>query len=446
MKKTSKGKRPASTRKSNSVSKSRDTVPAVNGATLSRMVADVSKPAKTETLAVVSGGQSVAKADSAGMAMEPSPSPIAEASLVGEWGAGTTAANPSVLVRDGGDSDDLGSEPVAVASPVAPGWEGTVELIDPNSLVPHPAWIALLGDDAPEAQEERIASMRLVQVPVPIIVVGSGCFSSPNTILIGHDACVAAASITPVAPVPVIRRTDLSRDAEEIIVVRGALAGHHARRLGESKLAELEAQLKHLYARNPGFRSDIQTSVGSNGGRPPGDTLDLVAAASGSTRNSVADRQKIFASPVAPRALKEAVDAAIMSRTSAAALVREAERAPEVNAAVAEVGGKPLNEAEQHPVLIAAREELEAIVRERLRKPPKKTSPVRSTTDEPIQLEGVWHEQVLVAMGSYRGRRVRIQVEGVRISITDLGPVPRAQSPKHVSRSPEVRPTGAATS
>lgn len=217
------------------------------------------------------------------------------------------------------------SEPSHVLSPAVPTWGAGIEWLVPGSLSDHRVWRDLIGFDTPEREQELIDSVRSLRVVDPIIVTGDGCASPPETILTGHRRRRAAMDAR-IERVPVIRRYDLTADAEEEIIIKAAIASTHVRRLAPSKVYALEERLHTLYARRgQGFRSDL-TSVATNGSSTMvGDTLMLVASETGATRNSVANRRKVFGSPVASRKLREAVDEGKLSLTAAAALVREVE-------------------------------------------------------------------------------------------------------------------------
>jgi hypothetical protein len=147
--------------------------------------------------------------------------------------------------------------------------------------------------------------------------------------------------------IPVIRRTELTAEAEEEIIVKAALASAHVRRMAPSRIFALEGRLFDLYAaRGRGHRSDL-TPVVSNGSPAVGDTLTLVASESGTPRNAVANRRKVFGSPIASKSLKDAVDAGTLSLTAGATIVRDAESLPDVQEALKEpeVGSAALDEA-----------------------------------------------------------------------------------------------------
>ncbi len=255
------------------------------------------------------------------------------------------------------------STPTSVAT-----WGSGVEWVAPGSLSDHALWQDLLGFEAPEKEEELIASVRTHKVIDPILVTGDGCASQPGTILKGHRRRRAAMDAR-VGSVPVIRRRDLTADAEEEIIVKAAIASTHVRRLAPSKLYALEELLHALYSqRGQGFRSD-RTSVGANGSSSlAGDTLTIVASETGAPRNAVANRRKVFGSPVATPRVKDAVDAGNLSLTAAADLVRQVESDDVVKPALLDPNSAP-DQIEQ------GRQKLDAQLRVQLGLPKSKPKP-----------------------------------------------------------------------
>jgi len=165
--------------------------------------------------------------------------------------------------------------------------------------------------------------------------------------------------------IPVIRRTDLTAEAEEEIIVKAALASAHVRRMAPSRIFALERRLFDLYAaRGRGHRSDL-TPVVSNGSPAVGDTLTLVASESGTPRNAVANRRKVFGSPIASKSLKDAVDAGKLSLTAGADMVRNVEQQTEVHEALKEPAG-------QEVVLDGARDAVDVMVRDELKQPARR--------------------------------------------------------------------------
>jgi hypothetical protein len=142
--------------------------------------------------------------------------------------------------------------------------------------------------------------------------------------------------------VPVIYHHNLSAKDEEAFIIWAALATSHTRRLLPSHQAQLEERLFELFAVGQGFRSDLATSVGGNGGRPAGDTRDLVARASGHSPNSVANRRKVFGSRVVPEFITKLVDNGDLELTRAADLVRAVEQEPTIKGALD--SGRPLTQ------------------------------------------------------------------------------------------------------
>jgi hypothetical protein len=202
-------------------------------------------------------------------------------------------------------------------------WEAAIEWAPPGNLLNHPTWSGLLGFASSEIEEQMAASVRDDKVVQPLIVTGVDCASGQDVILDGHRRRQGALDAR-LPLVPVIRRTGLTAEAEEEIVLKAGLASAHTRKLKPSKLATLEHRLYEVRSRGRGFRSDL-TSVGSNGGGGHDDALTAVARDAGQSRNSVAERRKVFFSPLAPKLLHDAVDSGALSLTAAASFVREAE-------------------------------------------------------------------------------------------------------------------------
>lgn len=213
---------------------------------------------------------------------------------------------------------------------------------DPRALSPHPYALLHfpLGPDADDA--ELVASVA-DGVLRPLTVTGDRCFSPPGTVLNGNRRRRAAmAAGLPSVPVRVL--DDLAEVDEQRIVLAENLGDQLGRKFTESQRAHLERELAERLGKGQGHRSDL-TSAGPSGSA---DTRDQVAAAVGATRNSVADRRTVFFSPVSPASLRQAVDAGEVSRSRAAAIVRKAERLPEVAAALRSSG------SEHQPEVIAA--------------------------------------------------------------------------------------------
>ncbi len=229
---------------------------------------------------------------------------------------------------------NAGDEPKPIRAAVdqnaaKPTWQSAIEWKPPGELRNHPVWQVALGFASPELEEQLITSVRDDKVLQPLIITGAGCASGEGVILDGHRRRQAALDAR-LPLVPVIVRTDLTAEAEETMMLHAAVASAHVRKLKSSKLAELEQRLYQVHSKGRGFRNDL-TSVGSNG---CDDTLSAVARDAGQSRNSVADRRKVFFSPVAPKLLHDAVDSGTLSLTAAAALVREAEGRETVRSAM----------------------------------------------------------------------------------------------------------------
>jgi ParB-like chromosome segregation protein Spo0J len=203
-------------------------------------------------------------------------------------------------------------------------WHAGFELMRPEDLRQHPAWRGLLGFASPELEEQLSISVRDGNVVQPLVITGADCASGEGFILDGHRRHRAALDAH-LPFVPVIRRTQLTAEAEEEILLKGALASEHTRKLKPSQLAAIERRLHEIRSRGRGHRSDL-TSVGSNGGGEREDALAAVARDAGQSRNSVADRKKVFSSAISPKLLQEAVDSGAISLTAAAIMIRHTER------------------------------------------------------------------------------------------------------------------------
>jgi hypothetical protein len=308
-------------------------------------------------------------------------------------------------------------------------WGDRLELVRVDALVDHPLWSKIHAGEPPEREEALTDTLRAGGLgPHIVIVTGEGCSSPPNTILDGHRHRHALETIAPTKErcVLVARRIDLDADAEEIVIVTAALHGHHARRLSERRLAELEARLRTLYERRRGTRSDLQTSVGSNGTPTSGDTRDTVARAAGQSPNSVADRQKIFGSPISPLFVQQAVEQGTMARSAGAALVREVERDPDVQAVLREANDERWTDeqVEQHPVIYVARERVEERARAQLGRARQRTP--NPEPAEPTVIPATFDaEGVRRGEGAHRRRLTLVAVINGDFHLTDRGPAGR---------------------
>lgn len=276
-------------------------------------------------------------------------------------------------------------------------------LRDPNLLVPHP--LALrhfpLGSDSQD--DELGESIKELGVTRPLTVTGGGCASPPGTVLNGNRRRRAAIAAGVAVPVRVLDR--LTEADEERIVLSENLADQLGRRLLESERARLEGELARCLARGQGHRSDRTTSAGTSGG----DTRDLVAAAVGATRNSVADRRTVFGSPLASDVLKKAVDAGKVSRSRAATLLREAAAKPEVKKALASTAPRP-------SVLASARSWVERQTVALTGRSPKS----KRTGTKVIQIDlRTCPVDVRVA-----GRLLRVTTNGTTLSLLDVDKEP----------------------
>jgi hypothetical protein len=310
-----------------------------------------------------------------------------------------------------------------------PTWSPEIEAVNPDSLCDHALWAEIAGPETPEREEELVDDVRDGEVgPEIVMVTGERCAGGPGTILRGTryvHAVTAARGRT----VLVVRRTDLDASAQEIILIRAALAGRHARRMKPSRVAALHERLYAIYSRPSGFRSDLATSVGTNGGPiVAGDTLDHVAKATKQPRNFVANIRKVFVSPISALALHEAVDAESLSLTAAAQILRDVEGQPEVGAVLRQAEDeKWTGEAlAQNAVVHAARTRVEERVREQTGKRPTPTGKISAksgkeertiTVEAPGKLDG----DNIVLDCIFRSRRTRVTVIGRVVRLEDLG-------------------------
>ena len=209
--------------------------------------------------------------------------------------------------------------------------------------------------------------------------------SPRDTILDGHRGRRAAMDAR-VPLVPVVRRTDLTAEAEETLILKSALASKHVRRLLPSKVFALEERLYALYSHGSGYRTDLGTCVGSNAGssRRP-DTVSLVARETGESRNAVANRRKVFASPIASKQLKNAVDDGKLSLTAAADLVRQVESDDSVQAPVRDPSSAQLQVEHAQRDLDA---QLKTMLGLRKAKPEKKPPQRRRSNTYQLPLDG----------------------------------------------------------
>jgi hypothetical protein len=299
-----------------------------------------------------------------------------------------------------------------------PTWAEQIEWVSPDDLVDHHLWRELLGPEPPEREQELIDFMRAPSAMRIVVVTGAGCASPPGTILDGHRFRHAATGAR-VKLVMIIRRTDLTADAEEVLLVKAALSSQHVRRLLPSKLAILEHRLFLAHRRIRGHRTDLETSVGSSGSSPRPDTLALVSAEAGQPRNAVANRAKAFFSPISPAFLRDAVDRGTLSETAAADAVRAAETSVTEVVKLATKGCWSADDIDGNDILREARAKLEARVREKLGKPRRQRG---EGSPEIVELTGGQDGDVLHADGRFAGRCIRVEVRGAQIKIMHVKP------------------------
>jgi hypothetical protein len=327
---------------------------------------------------------------------------------------------------------------VAAATDTMPTWAAHLELVDVHDLVDHPMWHEILGPESPEREEALIDDLREGDLTPPIVLAtGAECHSAPNTLLDGHRYVHAAQVIAPTKgrKVLVARRTNLSADAEQIVLIRSALRGQHARRLRPSQLAVLLDRLYALYARGKGFRSDLDdpTCVATNasaengdGGRRP-DTLSQVALAARQPRNAVANLRKVFGSRISHLSLHDAVDAEALPLTIGADIIRSVESEPEVAAVMKQAAEEKWEEdtIAANATIQEARAKVESRVREQLHEPARKQhSPPANDNNEAmstVEAPGRMGGDALVLDCIFRARRTRVTVMATVIRLEDLG-------------------------
>lgn len=321
----------------------------------------------------------------------------------------------------------------SVATAPMPTWSSKLEVIRPDELSDHVKWARIAGAETPEREEQLVDDVRDGHVgPEIVLVTGARCWSRPNVILRG-TRYVHALTAARIRAAMVVRRTDLDEDAEEIILIKSALGGRHGRRLKLSQVATLAARLRDLYGRSKGFRSDLldgDTCVGPNAG-PDGerrpDTLSLVARAASEPRNHIANILKAFQSPISHVALRDAVENEHISLTAVAEIIRDVESQPEVAEVLQRAAdeGWEENTIAGNPSVQAARATVEARVREKLGKPPRKqhdppandNNEAKRTVEAPGRMVG----DTLVLDCLFRARRTRVTVMDKVIRLEDLG-------------------------
>lgn len=292
-------------------------------------------------------------------------------------------------------------------------WADTLEWVALSALREHPAWSTMFGVSADE-DALLMEHVREHGVDKPLVVTGSGCAGVTDVLLDDHDHRVRRAAVrVGVERVPVIRRRDLDADAQEAALIISALASERRRKLKPSQQAALEARLHEIYAaRGRGHRSDLKTCVGANGSSSkPGDTLDLVAADVGAPRNAVADRKKIFGSPISSPSVRALVDEGVLSPTTAAKLVRDVERRGDV----AEALRKDWSEGEQ--ILNDARMQVDEQARVQVDAPKHGRTKKRRTNEATIELRPDQHGQ-MHGLVSLDGVEWAIHVQGRELKLT----------------------------
>lgn len=336
---------------------------------------------------------------------------------------------PLPLVKTTTSVPDATSGPPSIGVPAAmPTWAPSLEVVEVHTLVDHPAWRELLGSEPPELEEDLTDQLRdPTMTPQIVIVTGERCASPPNTMLDGHRYIHALQTIAPTKDrqALVARRTDLSADAEQLIMIGHALRSQHARRLKLSQIAALEGRLFEIHSRGRGFRSDttcVDVNASSGGRRL--DALSAVARDSGEPRNAVANRRKVFMSVLGHRALHDAVDTAGISLSVGADIVRGIEKDPSVAEVLRRAHDEQWDDETimQDATIQAARSKVEEKVRAAMNKPPKKKPSNEPEKLEKVEQAGTMDGGSLVMTCAFRGRRTRVTVlEKHVVRLEDLG-------------------------
>jgi hypothetical protein len=354
--------------------------------------------------------------------------------------AGTTSTTEPPIT--GGEAITLGTV-VAAAVDTMPTWSDKIEAVSPDVLSDHGLWEDIAGPATPEREEELADDVRDGHIgPEIVMITGDRCHSTPGTILRG-TRYVHALTAARVRGVMVVRRTDLSADAEEVILIKAVLGGRHARRLKPSRLAVLVDRLYKVYEKGQGFRSDItdSTCVGGNASPDPAgdgdadahhsrrpDTLSKVARAAREPRNAIANLRKTFGSHVSHLALRDGVDSEKIPLTIAADIVREFEIEPEVADVLRQAKDEKWDEDRigQDQTIQAARDRVEQKARELLGKPKRtpQDPPANDNNEEKrtVEAPGRRTDDVLILDCLFRQRRTRVTVKGRVIRLEDLGP------------------------
>lgn len=215
--------------------------------------------------------------------------------------------------------------------------EGTLRMqtdyVPARELRPHPRSLEHfeIGNDAD--LEGLRAQIKARGIRRPLLVTGEGCASGPNVVLGGCRRRHLAEQLG--MDVPIVRVANLTADEEEEAVIADNIGDQDGRKLKPSKKAELEVRLREIYARAPGFRSDLKAGIGTNPSEPvAGKTDIIVAQKTGEPVNGIRDRNVVFQSAATTEVLKKSVDEGKISTTVAANIVRKETKKPEVKKAI----------------------------------------------------------------------------------------------------------------
>ncbi|WP_437896150.1 ParB N-terminal domain-containing protein [Sorangium sp. So ce124] len=269
-----------------------------------------------------------------------------------------------------------------------------IKVVAPRSLRPHHRNRELFPPES-ENQDRYDALLQHVRkhgVQRPLLVAGERCASAPGTILGGHRRHRAALE-GGLREVPVVMHDGLNAADEHLVMLLDNHGDQHGRKLTPRQRAELERQLSEALKVGRGRRTDLVTSVKNNQGSAPTPAdasgkptamRNKVAAETGTSASAVTARQVVFYSPISTAALHQAVDAGKIKLNPAADIVRTAQRAPEVSAALkALTAGK--DTAAEQAVMEDAKRRVDAALQKRLSTPRKKRAPRGSTKRRPAQ-------------------------------------------------------------
>jgi hypothetical protein len=211
---------------------------------------------------------------------------------------------------------------------------------------------------------DLVTDIALHGITKDLMVCGDGCASPRGTVLAGCRR-LAAAKAVGLSEVPVLWVHGLDEWQEKHRILRDNKADQFGREWSKVLLATVEHELKVLYERRPGYRSDLDTRFG-NKASP---TARIVADEVGEKPSGFYARDKIFySSPITTPVLKDAVGDGRISETWAATLLRDVEREFGIVQLVRDItSGKSDGEVRIH----AARAKVSEAVAKRLAEPKK---------------------------------------------------------------------------